>query len=82
MLYRIRRQDKVITVMEKNWKVVFTGKDLYMAESVKHMLETNGIEAVVLNKIDSAYPSIGFVEVLVGEDDHSAAETLITESES
>jgi phosphoribosylpyrophosphate synthetase len=50
---------------DKNWSLVFTTSNPIEAEIVKQMLESNGIEAVVLNKHDSAYQTFGEAEVYV-----------------
>lgn len=67
--------------MDDNWRVVFTGKEPYLGEITRQMLHDNGIEAVVMNKVDSAYPAIGFVEVLVKDENQEKAEQLIKEME-
>ena len=68
--------------MDKNWNVVFTSNELYMAEIVRQMLQNNGIESVVINKLDSVYPSIGHVEVMVETYNQSRAEQLLKEFKS
>jgi transcriptional regulatory protein LevR len=65
--------------MDQNWKVVFTVTELHLSEMAKQMLNDNNIEAIIMNKVDSAYPSIGHVEVLVKEDDQEKAEQLLKE---
>ncbi|MFO7923292.1 MAG: DUF2007 domain-containing protein [Bacteroidales bacterium] len=68
--------------MDKDWQVVFTGGELYIAEMAKQMLKDNRIESVIVNKKDSAYPMIGYVEVLVAPANKPKAEKLIKEFES
>ena len=68
--------------MEDNWNVVFTVKVSYLGEMAKQMLHDNGIEAVVMNKVDSAYPTIGHIEVLVKDEDREKAEQLLKGMES
>lgn len=50
---------------DKNWSLVYTTSTPIEAEIVKQMLESNGIEAVVLNKHDSSYQTFGEAEVFV-----------------
>lgn len=50
--------------MEKDWVVIYNTNKLYQAEMLKEILFDNGIEAVILNKKDSAY-LIGDAEVYV-----------------
>jgi hypothetical protein len=64
-----------------NWKAVYITPEKYLAEMAGQMLRDNGIEAVVLDKLDSAYPSIGHIEVMVEKDKVPAAEQLIKEFE-
>jgi hypothetical protein len=65
--------------MDQDWKVVLTVKELHLSEMAKQMLNDNNIEAIIMNKVDSAYPSIGHVEVLVKGDDQEDAELLLRE---
>lgn len=64
---------------EQNWSLVFTTDKPFQAEIVKQMLSSNGVEAVVLNKRDSSYPSIGEAEVYVTPEDEPKAIKLIEE---
>ncbi|MDD2279692.1 MAG: DUF2007 domain-containing protein [Bacteroidales bacterium] len=66
---------------EQNWSLVFTTDKPFHAEIIKQMLVSNGIEAVVLNKRDSSYPSIGEAEVFVTPGDETKATKLIEEQE-
>lgn len=67
--------------MDKNWKVVFTVNEVHLSEMAKQMLNDNDIEAIIMNKVDSAYPSIGHIDVMVKEDDQEKAEQLLKEFE-
>ena len=57
---------------DKNWTLVYSNTALN-AEIVKQMLNSFGIEAVVLNKQDSSYPIIGDAEVYVGNENKDKA---------
>jgi hypothetical protein len=65
--------------MDENWKVIFTSNELHLSEITKQVLQENGIKSILLNKMDSAYPSIGYIEVLVREEDLQTAEQLLKE---
>lgn len=61
----------------KNWKCVYSANQVYKAEAVKDLLARDNIEAVVLNKIDSAYTVFGEVELYVQPEDEDRAVELI-----
>jgi hypothetical protein len=63
----------------ENWKVVYVTGEPYLAEMARQVLGDNGIEAVIMDKKDSAYPVIGQIEVMVKRDDLEAAQQLINE---
>ena len=63
--------------MEKDWIKIFTSTNFYRAEIVKQMLIENSIDAVLLNKQDSAYQSFGVVEVYIHQADFSHAVELM-----
>ena len=50
-----------------NWQSVFTTDQVYQADIVKGVLADRGIQAVVVNKQDTAY-KFGHIEVNVGRD--------------
>jgi hypothetical protein len=62
-----------------DWTPVYRTESSYLAGAAIEMLKDNGIEAVTLNKKDSAYPMIGHIEVMVSKDDKTEAEKLIKE---
>ena len=66
---------------DQNWIPVFSTTTPFQAEIVKQMLNSNGVEAVVLNKQDSSYPTIGEAQVFVQTSDESTAKRLIEEIE-
>lgn len=65
--------------MEKDWKQVFLGGELYQAEIARELLENNGINAVVINKKDSSYLAFGNLEVYVNEKDEEKAIEILKE---
>lgn len=48
-----------------NWQKIYCTVNLPQAEMVRSLLQAHGIEAIVLNKRDSAYNLFGEVEVHV-----------------
>lgn len=62
--------------MEKDWQIVFSTKKAYEAEMVHGLLETAGLEPVVMNAQDSSY-LFGDVEVYVSPEQAEQAEAII-----
>jgi hypothetical protein len=62
---------------KQQWVLVFSTNIPHQAEIIKQMLEANGVEAVVINKQDTAYPSIGEAELYVYPDKEQLALNLI-----
>ena len=52
--------------MEKNWVCIYSTEDTFKAEIAKEVLFDNGIQAVSINKKDSAY-LFGLVELYVDQ---------------
>jgi hypothetical protein len=65
--------------MEKDWVCVFQTDQAYQAEIAGDVLENEGIECVILNEHDSAFPSVGEVEVWVHQDFSTKATELLSE---
>jgi hypothetical protein len=65
-----------------DWTTVYLTESSYLAEAARQMLSDNGIEAVIMNKKDSAYPMIGHIEVMVNKGDQAEAEKLLKEFSS
>lgn len=64
--------------MKKNkWFQVYKTKTTYQAEIVRHVLESNDIKCISVNKIDSSYNNFGYHEVLVVEKNYLEAQKLI-----
>lgn len=61
------------------WVQVYKTKISYQAEIVKQVLESNEINSVSINKIDSSYNDFGYHEVLVDEKNYQKALKLILE---
>lgn len=67
--------------MEKDWVQVYSSTFLPSVEIVKNLLESKGIDAIVLNQQDSAYTSIGEVNLLVKREQVVLAKDLISKAE-
>jgi len=63
--------------MDTNWAKIFSTETPYKAELLKGLLEENDIEAIVINKKDSAY-LFGELELFVHIDDVLQAKHIIT----
>lgn len=60
---------------------MYSSNSIPIAEIVKQMLISNGIEAVLMNRQDTMYPSLGEAEVYVSNENSLTAEKLIKELE-
>lgn len=67
--------------MTENWNVIYTTAQIYDAELVKDIMAGNGIECVIMNKIDSIY-GFGDIEILVPVADTFRAKQLILDLRS
>jgi hypothetical protein len=54
--------------MEKDWVGIFRTEKSFQAEMAKEILENEEIDCVVLNELDSNFPSIGDFEIWVHQD--------------
>ncbi len=61
----------------ENWKCVYTTNQVYKAEAVKDLLAEGNIEAVIVDKKDSAYTVFGEVELFVQPEDENMAIELV-----
>jgi hypothetical protein len=64
--------------MDKNWTKIFSGSSDYNAELIKGMLNENDIEAIIINKQDSAY-HFGEIELYVKVDQVMEAKRLLNQ---
>jgi len=62
--------------MNAKWIKIYTSNQFHKSEMVKQILIDNGIEAVLMNKQDTAY-KFGEVEVLIPETNYSNALEII-----
>jgi hypothetical protein len=63
--------------LEKNWVKIFSTVELHLIQIAQGLLEENNIESVVINKVDSSYPSLGVIELLVSKEDALKAIQII-----
>lgn len=66
--------------MERNWTLAYSVSKLYRAELIVRKLEDNQIEALLLNKKDSATMSFGSIEIYVEKDNLEKALSIIEET--
>lgn len=62
--------------MDDRWTLVYTTNRIGQPELIKHQLEAEGIEAVVINKQDSSY-HFGSAEVYVRNEDAAQAYAIL-----
>lgn len=62
--------------MDDRWTLVYTTNRIGQPELIKHQLEAEGIEAVVINKQDSSY-HFGSAEVYVRNEDAEQAYVIL-----
>ncbi len=69
--------------MEKDWVMIYSNGDPYRVEIARQVLEEAGIQAVVIDKRESAYRvNIGEAELYVRHDDVIMAKRLLKNLES
>jgi hypothetical protein len=66
--------------MNDKWIKIYTSHQFFKSEMVKQILIDNGIEAIIMNKQDTAY-KFGEVEVHIPEADYSNALEIIVGNE-
>lgn len=59
--------------MESDWVRIFTSANFFQSEMVKQLLTQHEIEAVLMNKRDSAHNTFGQVEVYIHQSAFSQA---------
>jgi hypothetical protein len=62
------------------WVSVYSTSLLHNAELLKHVLNEQNVDAVVLNQQDSFYPVIGDVQLFVHRGDVIRAKKIIEDS--
>lgn len=68
--------------MEKGWIEVFLTGQEYQAIIAKDLLESSGIQAVILNQHDSTYLTFGAFAVFIPEESFETAMELLKELKS
>ncbi len=68
-----------MSLKEEGWIQIYFTDQPYQAEILKKLLESNEIEAYVINKHDSSYTSFGEAELYIQEKDQKNAEPIIEE---
>jgi len=66
--------------MESRWVKIYGATMLHTVELVRQILEKEGLNAIVVNKQDSFYPSIGEIEIFVKSEFVIAAKKIIEDT--
>ncbi len=67
--------------MNNNWAKIYASNDFYQAEIVRQVLIDNEVEAVLMNKQDTAYKLFGEVEIHVPQENVQKAAEIIAQYE-
>jgi hypothetical protein len=67
--------------MKENWILVYTNIDLYQVKIAEDVLKQNGIVSHILEKGDSAIPSLGEVRLYTQPEDAEKARTVLEEND-
>lgn len=70
-------KNKQIMNQKKKWTLLKRSSNLFELEMNKGLLLKNGIDAVILNKLDSSYHVFGEGELLAKEEDFEQAQQLL-----
>ncbi len=68
--------------MEKGWVIAYTTRQEFQAEIFKQVLHDHGINAQIINKMDTTYRSFGEIEVYVPDSHILKAKMLAKEFEA
>jgi hypothetical protein len=63
--------------MKEDWVMIYASAELYKAKIVEDILKQNGIESHILDKGDSAIPSIGEVKLYTPADKAAQAMEIL-----
>lgn len=63
-----------------NWVKVYSSKNLQHIELLRHILKENDIDAIVMNKQDSIYVTIGEIDLMVRGNDVLRSKIIISET--
>ena len=67
--------------MKDDWTIVFSSDQVYQVKIAEDILKQNGIESHILNKPDSAIPSIGMADLYVPNAKAEAAVKVLVDNE-
>ena len=67
--------------MKENWILVYTNLDLYQVKIAEDVLKQNGIVSHILEKGDSAIPSLGEVRLYTQPEDAEKARAVLEEND-
>lgn len=67
--------------MIKDWVSVYSSTQMHKIQLLKHLLDSYGIESIVLNQQDSFYVTISDINLLVKNTDVIYAKKIISEAQ-
>lgn len=66
--------------MDNGWQSIYVSNKMHLVEIIKAVLADNDIPAVVVDKRDSSYITIGDIELYVSEENAILARVLIEQN--
>jgi len=63
-----------------NWVTVYSSTNLQHVELLRHLLKEDDIDAIVMNRQDSAYVTIGEIDLMVKGPEVVRAKKIISEA--
>jgi hypothetical protein len=63
-----------------NWVTVYSSTNLQHVELLRHLLKEEDIDAIVMNRQDSAYVTIGEIDLMVKGPEVVRAKKIISEA--
>lgn len=67
--------------MKEGWVLIYSDNELYQVKIAEDILKQNGIESHIVNKPDSAIPSIGEAELYAPSEKAEAAIKVLREND-
>lgn len=68
-------------IMKEGWVLIYSDNELYQVKIAEDILKQNGIESHIVNKPDSAIPSIGEAELYAPPEKADAAIKVLREND-
>jgi len=81
LFFVLQPEKPLLCSMSIEWKLIYTDNDYQRIVLMRNFLEEQGVEAQIINKIDSLYPSIGSAELYVNANATEQAIALLNARE-